>query len=174
MFNMEEGNSGAFPRLVFHIADVVESPSWLFSDLGQSLVQWTLCWLLMLNGFAWLDRVLLSWRTRIKDNERWWKYILKLGRIPARLLFPCCLVPHISKIIARLLGGRRARRHAVSCESEHPAGLKLRALTNRSVNHHYRATQELLGWSFQHSWMQPIFHLKRIREFLQLNMGRFF
>lgn len=81
MFNMEEGNSGAFPRLVFHIADVVESPSWLFSDLGQSLVQWTLCWLLMLSGFAWLDRVLLSWRTRIKDNERWWKYILKLGQV---------------------------------------------------------------------------------------------
>ena len=146
---------------------------------GASFVQWTLCRLLMLNGIAWLDRVLLSCRKRMEDDENTslnWLKSNPLGeyRIPAILLFPCCLVPHISKIIARLLGGRRARRHAVSCESEHRAGLKLRALTNRSVNHHYRATQELLGWSFPHSWMQPIFHLKRIREFLQLNMGRFF
>ena len=49
-------------------------------------------------------------------------------RRPARLFFPCRLVQHISKIIARLLGGGRARHHAVSCQSEHPTSFNSRRL----------------------------------------------
>ena len=68
-------------------------------------------------------------------------------RRPARLFFPCRLVQHISKNIARLLGGGRARHNAVSCQSEHPTRFifDFRLQTSRKIPNMFKILGMLVG-----------------------------